>query len=244
MKTPADVVTGRIVDYDPSSGEVTIKAYYPDWNILTKRQYSKCLIQMIDGRQLSGKQRKTCYKLLREIAEYTGNGLDRTKEEMKRKFMEEELFDGLEEDFSLSDASMSTTCAFQRFIVRFMLDYDIPASFPLLDFVDDVSDYLYSCLVHKKCCICGKPSDLHHVDHIGMGRDREDIIHEGMEVLPLCRIHHDEVHRTGQKTFNSRHHIEKGISLDADLCRIYRLKREKDALREAMLAELEGENSC
>ena len=239
MKTPADVITGRIVDYDPSTGEMTIKANYSDWRIADKREYSKCRIQLIDGRPLSGKQRNICYKLLREIAEYTGNGLDRTKEEMKRKFVQQEMFDGIEEDFSLSDAPMSTVCAFQRYIVRFMLDYDIPASFPLLNFVDDVHDYLYACLAHKKCCICGKPSDLHHVDRIGMGRDREEVIHEGMEVLPLCRIHHDEVHRIGQKTFNARNHIESGVTLDADLCRIYRLKRAEDA-RESTQAASEN----
>ena len=235
MKSPIDIVKGRIVDYDPVKGEVTIKAVYPDWFTAMKRGYSECRVQMIDSRPLSGKQRNLCYKLIREISEYTGEGIDRTKETLKKKFVEEELYDSLESDFSLSNAPMSTAAAFERWIVRFMLDYDIPASFPLLEFVDDVHDYLYACLIFKKCCICGKPSDLHHVDRIGMGRDREEVIHEGMEVLPLYRIHHDEVHRIGQKTFNARNHIESGVTLDADLCRIYRLKRAEDA-REAAQA--------
>ena len=63
----------------------------------------------------------------------------------------------------------------------FILDWDIPCDVRLLDFVDDVGAYLYACLVNKKCCICGKPADLHHVDHVGAGRDREDIVHEGLE---------------------------------------------------------------
>lgn len=53
--------------------------------------------------------------------------------------------------FSLSNAPMSLVCAFQRFLVHFMLDWDIPCSIPLLEFVDDVQDYLYACLVAKKC---------------------------------------------------------------------------------------------
>lgn len=229
MKTPTDVITGSIVEYDPIHGEMTIKANYPDWMIADKREYRKCLIQLIDGRPLSDKQRKACYKLIREIANYQGNGVDRTKEELKQKFAEEELHDGLDSDFSLSDAPMSTVCAFQRWLVRLMLDWDIPCSFPLLNFVDDTQDYLYSCLTHKRCCICGKTADLHHSERIGMGRDREEIIHEGMEVLPLCRIHHNEDHQIGESRFRGRYHIEKGVILDAYLCRLYQLKRKEEA---------------
>ena len=182
---------------------------------------------MVDSRQLSKKQRNACYKLIREIASFTGEGLDPTKETLKKKFLDEELQDEHVENFSLSNASVSMICSFQRFLVRFMLDYDIPAGFPLLDFVDDVHDYLYACLVNRKCCICGKQSDLHHIDHVGMGRDREEIIHEGMEALPLCRIHHNEVHQIGQRRFNERYHVDGGIVLDKDLCRIYGLKEEE-----------------
>ena len=67
MKSPIDVVKGRIVDID-EHGIVTIKCRYDDWRMLLRRQYSECLVQMIDGRPLSDKQRRTCYKLLREIS--------------------------------------------------------------------------------------------------------------------------------------------------------------------------------
>lgn len=39
MKSPIDIIKGRIVDYDPRTSEVTIKARYPDWMMLTKREY-------------------------------------------------------------------------------------------------------------------------------------------------------------------------------------------------------------
>lgn len=228
MKTPIDVVKGRIVDYD-EHGNVTIVAHYDDWFMMAKREYSECLVQMIDGRRMSGKQRKTCYALLRDISDFTGMGLDPTKEYMKIKFLTEDLQETADKLFSLSDAPMSLVCAFQRFLVRFILDWDIPCSIPLLNFVDDVHDYVYACLVAKKCCICGKPADLHHVDHVAAGRDREDIVHEGMEVMPLCREHHTEVHAIGQITFNDKHHIDGGIVLDKALCRLYGLKSKEEA---------------
>ena len=90
MKSPIDVIRGRIVDFD-ENGKLTIEAYYPDWRTMTRREYSECNIQMIDGRPLSNKQRRTCYKLLREISAYTGMGLDPTKEWTKIKFLAEDL---------------------------------------------------------------------------------------------------------------------------------------------------------
>ena len=230
MKTPVDIVRGRIVGYDERAGEIIIRAPYTDYFTLAKRQYAECSIQLLDGRQLSRQQRNLCYKLIREISEFSGMGLDPTKKLMKEKFIEDVEFEGVEQDFSLSNAGMSLVCAFQRYLVRFILDWNIPTTFPLLNFVDDVPDYLYGCLVNRRCCICGKPSDLHHCDHVGAGRDRADIVHEGMEVLPLCREHHTEVHAVGQKTFNRKHHIEKGIRLDRALCDLYGLRTNEEEL--------------
>lgn len=233
MKTPIDVVKGRIVDVD-ERGTVTIKAHYDDWFTLTKREYKDCLVQMVDARPLSDKQRKACYALIREIAEYTGMGNDPTKEYMKLKFLADDLGETADKIFSLSNAPMSLVCAFQRFLVRFILDWDIPCRFSLLEFVDDIQDYIYSCLVNKKCVICGKHADLHHVDHVGIGSDRDEIIHEGMQAMPLCRVHHTECHTIGQQTFNEKYHFDKGIELDKTLCRIYGLKRRKNDERKPM----------
>lgn len=227
MKSPNETVRGRIVGYDEKRGELLIRAPYADFVTMTRREFKECLIQPIDSRPLSDKQRRACYALMREISEFTGMGEDPTKEYMKLKFMAEELQDTGDKIFSLANAPMSLVCAFQRFLVRFILDWDIPCSFPLLDFVDDVEDYVYACLVNKKCAICGKPADLHHVDHVGMGRDRDEILHLGMKALPLCREHHRECHTIGQQTFEERYHLNHGIELDTTLCRIYRLKKEK-----------------
>jgi len=130
MKSPIDIVRGKIVDID-KHGIVTIKARYDDWPMLLKREYKECNIQMIDSRPLSDKQRRTCYKLIREISNYTGMGLDPTKEYMKLKFIAEDLQETADQMFSLSNAPMSLVCAFQRFLVRFILDWDIPCSFSL-----------------------------------------------------------------------------------------------------------------
>lgn len=226
MKTPVDVVKGRITNID-QYGTVTIVAHYDDWNTLLKRNYQECEVQMIDSRPLSDKQRRACYALLKVIAEYTGIGTDRAKEYMKIKFLTEDVQQTADKIFSLSSAPMSLVCAFQRFLVRFIIDWEIPCDFPLMKYVDDVGDYIYACLESKRCCICGKPSDLHHVDRVGMGNDRDEIIHEGMRVLPLCREHHNEAHSMPMDDFAYRYHIDDGIVLDKHLCKIYGLKTRK-----------------
>lgn len=225
MRTPVDTVKGRIVGYDEKRGELLIRAPYDDIFTMTKREYSQVLVQPIDGRQLSDKQRKACYALLREISEYTGQDIHSTKEYLKIRFLADDFGETADKIFSLANAPMSLVCAYQRYLVRFILDFDIPCSFPLLEFVDDVADYVYSCLVTKKCCICGMPTDLHHIERVGMGRSRDEIIHEGMEVLPLCREHHGEAHTMPDEEFFDKYHIPGGIELDKTLCRIYRLKR-------------------
>lgn len=224
MKSPVDVVRGKIVGYDDRRGELLIRAPYDDHVTMIRREYKEVLVQPIDSRPLSQKQRKMCYALLREISEYTGEGLSPTKERMKIKFLAEDLQATADTIFSLRDAPMSLVCAFQRFLIRFILDWDIPCRFSLLEYADDIEDYIYHCLTTKHCCICGKPTDLHHIDRVGMGRNRHDIIHEGLEVLPLCRDHHTEAHTMPDSEFFERYHLPGGVIMDRPLCRLYGLK--------------------
>ena len=224
MKTPVDTVKGRIVGYDERTGEVLIRAHYDDWFTMCKREYKECLVQMVDGRPLSDKQRRMCYALLREISDYTGQDVHSAKEYLKLRFLADDFGETADKIFSLSNAPKSLVCAFQRYLVRFVVEYDIPCRVPLLEYVDDIPDYIYACLIAKKCCITGQPAQLHHVDRVGMGRDRDDIIHEGLEVLPLSEEKHREAHTMGDREFFSKYHLPGGIVMDRTLCRIYGLK--------------------
>lgn len=228
MKGPVDTITGRIEEYDERRGELMIRAPYSDWPTMVKRGYKECLVQLIDSRTLSDKQRRACYALIGAISDHTGVGKDPTKEWLKIKFILEDLEGTADQIFSLSNAPMSLVCAFQRFLVRFILDWDIPTKFSLLDMVDDVPDYIYACLISKKCVVCGRPAELHHVDRVGMGRDRTDILHEGLEALPLCRGHHTEAHMMPDSEFFEKYHLPGGIELDRTLCRIWKLKSRRN----------------
>lgn len=224
MADVIDRVKGRITGYDERRGVVLIEAPYEDFATMCRREYKEVEITMLDSRPLSDKQRKSCYAMLREIAVWSGYEPDEIKDMMKFNFIGSLVEDM--QQFSLSNAPMSLVAAFQTFLARFIVAHDVPTRRPMLEYVDDIDDYVLACLTQKKCVICGKPADLHHCEAVGMGRDRDEIIHEGMEVMPLCREHHTEAHTIGRDSFNERYHI-RGVEADKTICKLYGLRTEK-----------------
>lgn len=220
MKPPSDIITGTIAEYDERSGELIIRAPYSDYYTLTKREYKNVRIQLIDGRTLSSKQRRSCYAMITEIADYMGEEKAEAKDFLKQRFMANELEELGDAIFSLSDAPMSLVAAFQRFLARFIVRHDIPTKKPMLDYVDDIGDYVYSCLIHKKCAICGRHADLHHHKRIGSGRNREKIDQIGWPVQPLCRAHHIECHSMTQNEFDEKYHII-AVPLDKTMAKLW-----------------------
>ena len=221
-----DRVIGTIKDYDERRGVVTIEAPYDNFERMCRREYRNVEITMIDSRPLSAQQRKCCYALIREIARWSGDDERSMKEILKIDFWAGELLETADRMFSLSDAPMSIVAAFQSWLVKFIVQNDIPTERPLLDFVDDIESFVYASLASKKCVICGKRADLHHVKALGMGVNRDEVIHEGMEVLPLCREHHMLVHSMGRDSFMEKYHL-RGVPADKTICKIYGLKRQK-----------------
>lgn len=223
-----ETVRGKIVDYDEQRGELIIRAPYQDFPTMVRREYETVEIMLVDSRPLSSKQRRSCYAMIREIADWAGDDASEVKQYLKTDFWVSELMDTADTMFSLSNAPMSIVAAFQRWLARFIVRHDVPCKKSLLSYVDDVDDYVYACVIHKKCAICGKPADLHHVDPIGMGRDRTEIIHEGLPVLPLCREHHTEAHGMPTEDFLKKYHLNGGIPADKTICKLYRLKARKE----------------
>lgn len=88
---------------------------------------------------------------------------------------------------------------------------------PLLDFAlnrtDDIGHYLYACLKLRKCAICGRDGEIHHVDTIGMGNDRRKVDDSDYRKICLCRKHHTEAHSIGMTEFEDRYKVY-GIKFD------------------------------
>ena len=146
-------------------------------------------------------------------------------EARKVDFLINELCENGARMFSLSDAPMSLVAAYQKYLIHFILENNIPTKKPLYEYAEDMEDYLYYCLINKVCSVCGRPADLHHIDAVGMGNDRNEICHIGMEAIALCREHHTTAHTMGNKEFMDYYHFNGGIEIDKTISKIYKLGR-------------------
>lgn len=218
-----EVTTGRITEWR-EDGSVVICAVLPNIEKAIRRKYDKVQIGFDDGRHISVEQRRKVYALIGEIAEYVGEHPEEMKKTMKMDFVLNRMQSMTRKMFSLANCSMELATDFITYLVDFIIENDIPTTVPLIDNCEDIGKYVYACLMHKKCCVCGRKADLHHhTKKVGMGRDREEINHLGFEVLPLCREHHNEAHTQGGEEFLDKYHIQT-VKVDKEIASKYNLK--------------------
>lgn len=223
-------VIGLIVDL-LKDGTAVIKAKIPNIEQALRRGFLKVEIILWDGRRISPEQRRKCYALLGEIAEYTdgirtAETVDEQKRLLKMEFMLKRMEATERRMFSLADCDMSTAREFITYLVDFIVANDIPTRVPLIDNCDDIAAYMYACTMHRKCAVCGRPADIHHCEgsRIGAGVDREKVHQLGREVLPLCRVHHTELHAIPESEFIAKYHLQK-VKLDEVLCKRLKFKK-------------------
>jgi hypothetical protein len=192
-----EIINGRITDIDENG--ITIYATYDNINRAILRQYDHVQIGLPDGRTISSSQRKKAHALINEISDWMGELPEYVKRLMKIEFITNRLQALHKTLFSLSDCDVTTAKEFITYLIDFIIEHDIPSRTPLRELCEDVGRYVYACLMHKKCAICGKKADLHHWDAIGMGRDRDTVFQIDMLVLPLCWEHHTIAHTKGKE---------------------------------------------
>ena len=221
---------GFIVDL-LKDGTAVIKAKIPNIEQALRRGFLKVEIILWDGRRISPEQRRKCYALLGEIAEYTdgirtAETVDEQKRLLKMEFMLKRMEATERRMYSLADCDMSTAREFITYLIDFIIANDIPTRVPLIDNCDDIAAYMYACTMHRKCAVCGKAADIHHCEgsRIGAGVDRAKVHQRGREVLPLCRVHHTELHAMPESEFMKKYHLQK-FKLDEPLCKRLKLRR-------------------
>lgn len=217
------MIKGKIIELR-EDGTALIEAVLPLAQTV-HRQVKEVYIDPIDSRPLSDKQRKMCYALVHAIADWSGSTSEEVKNAFKMEFWSEHVETLADKIFSLANAPMSLVAEFQKFLVGFIVSNDVPVKRPLREYVDDIGHYTYMCLIHKKCAVCGRRADLHHIDAIGMGNDRKEAEHLGREVMSLCREHHTEIHTIGKAAFMAKYHLDGGICADRTILKIYGLKK-------------------
>lgn len=168
-------------------------------------------IRFDDNRTISAEQRKKAWALMGDISRYTGYSLLEVSEQMKIKYAIENDVEWI----SLSDCSVTEARTFISFLIEFCFEWNIPFKNKGLEMHDDIKKYLWLCLKYKKCAICGKKADVHHVEAVGMGSNRNRFEHWSRLLMALCRNHHTESHKIGQKQFMKKYMVQ-GIKLSKD----------------------------
>lgn len=204
------ITTAKILRYD---GDQLIVA--PNEKIgreILQKQIDTVEIRLNDGRSISAEQRRKIFALVRDIALWSGH----EPEEIRSYLTWDFCCKNECEYFSLSDIDMTTARQFLNYLIDFAFTHSVPTKDTLLNQTDDIGKYLYYCLEHRKCAICNQPAEVHHVNRIGMGRDREKIVHIGLKAIALCREHHDMAHMDEKALFKK--YFIYGIKLDKYLC--------------------------
>ena len=179
-------------------------------------------VELVDKRHISADQRKKAYVLISYIAAWWGyTPLEAMKEMLKLMFVGEA--ETLRRTFSLSDCDMTTARLFITYLIDFCILHGVDVGEPLYQLSEDIPRYVWACLMNKRCAVCGRKAELHHVDAVGMGRNRKEICHIGMRALPLCREHHTEIHAVGREDFLKRYFLEP-VRIDERIAKVYRLK--------------------
>ena len=160
-------------------------------------------LRIDDPRYISNEQRKKARALIGDIALHTGFEANFLHDLMKLYYC---IHSG-EDEFSLSNCSMTTARHYISYLIEFCFEWDIPLADSGLDRTDDIGKYLWLCIKFKKCSLCGKPADVHHVQAIGMGMDRKTYDDINHEKIALCREHHTIAHQTGWDTFSKKYKV-------------------------------------
>lgn len=169
----------------------------------TEKRCRNADVRLDDGRRITAMQRKKAYATIRDISEWSGYLPEEQKEWLKYLYISRTG----EPYFSLSDCSVDTARDFISTILEYAIESGIPLSETAISRTDDIGRYLYFCLASKKCCVCGKDGEIHHVDAIGMGRDRTKVNDDDYRKICLCRTHHTIAHQRGMIEFEKMYKV-------------------------------------
>ncbi|WP_278474870.1 putative HNHc nuclease [Turicibacter sanguinis] len=157
-----------------------------------------------DCRMISRQQQKKIYAMIGDISDYTGHQVEFLKSYLKCEYIK--MYGG--EWFSLGYVDMTTAKKFIEFILYICFEWEVPLKLNTVDLTRDVNNYLYLCLKYRKCAVCGCHADIHHHENlVGMGMDRAKHNHIDSRFIALCRVHHNECHNIGHKTFEDKYKI-------------------------------------
>lgn len=165
-------------------------------------------VELFDPESITQAQRNHIYALIGDMENYTGYPAEAWESHIKINFMHKEFM----QDFpSLRNNQMTKKEASRliEYIVIYCIQNGIPFRNNREYLPKDTMSYIFYATMNRNCVICGKPNaDIHHIDAVGMGRNRKKIDHTNKRVIALCWTHHNEAHNIGVKEFFKKYIIQ------------------------------------
>ena len=159
-------------------------------------------------------QRKHYWALIKDISSFTGDPTWKVVLNMKYLYM---IKNDKTKEPSMARNKLSKKEAREliQTIIDYALDNEIPLNNNYSQYFED--SQLFKLAMNRQCFVCGSPSsDIHHVDAVGMGRNRGKYKdHDKHLMMCLCRGHHQYLHTVGQETFEQNFHVH-GICLSKE----------------------------
>lgn len=177
--------------------------FYMDW-------------ELADTRKARVQQRRLFFALLNDISSYFIVPQDFLKE----LFYTQYQFYTAGKQISLANntrSSVSDANQLLDLVIDFMFSWHVPfkKGYELLP--KNAEYYQFECCRHRVCAVCGRHADIHHIDVVGIGMNRDKLDHSKRHVMALCREHHTEFHQIGAKEFSRKYHMPvNGIKLDVE----------------------------
>lgn len=201
----------EIRDFKEITGGTLLKVFVPDSRIGRQIERYKAddnltvEIRIDDNRSITNMQRKKYFSTIADVAEYTGHLTETLHDYFKTLYRIE--YEDIH--ISMSDCTVTQAKDMITLLMDFVLDNEIPLTSSGVDRADDIGKYLYSCLINRRCCICGRKADIHHVvgSKIGMGNDRDKVDHVGRFAMALCRDHHRAAEAGDEKEYFDKYKV-------------------------------------
>lgn len=174
-----------------------------------ENKIAKGEIRIDDGRLITAAQRGLLYALFSDIehklwAEGTQYSKDEIKELLKGNFCSENNVDY----FSLSDVRLMTASDFIDYVLEFTFTNGVPLKFRTFEAAKEWRTWSYLCFRYRECTICRKKgAEVHHIEAIGQGMNRNKVDHSKIPLIMLCRHHHQEAHTIGWTTFSNKYYV-------------------------------------
>lgn len=171
--------------------------------------------ELADKRKMRVRQRRLFFALINDIVQWSVMPQEYVKDMF---YLQYSAYTGKE--ISLADnskTSVSDVNTLIDLVIDFMFEWNVPFKEGYKQLPREEQYFIYQCCRHRRCLVCGDYADIHHLDTVGMGMNRDHVDHTKKHVMPLCRTHHENYHQLGAEKFAELYHVPvNGIKLDVE----------------------------